>query len=53
VEPLLARVRWNKDAGAQTAFTHMALRVSWPVCTVASVCMLLLSPSSAADAAAG
>ncbi len=30
-EPLLARVRWNKDADVQTAFTHMALRVTWPV----------------------
>jgi hypothetical protein len=29
VEPLLARVRWNKAADALTTFTHMALRVKW------------------------
>lgn len=45
VEPLLARVRWNKDAATQTAFTHMALRVTWPVCTTTSVFILPPSPA--------
>jgi arylamine N-acetyltransferase len=31
VQPLLARVRWNKAADAQTTFTHMVLRVTWPL----------------------
>ena len=30
VEPLLARVRWNKAADTTTTFTHMALRVTCP-----------------------
>ena len=41
VEPLLARVRWNKDKDVQTTFTHMALRVTWQVCAV-PVCMRVL-----------
>jgi len=31
VQPLLARVRWNKAADAQTTFTHVVLRVTWPL----------------------
>lgn len=30
VQPLLARVRWNKAADVATAFTHMVLRVQCP-----------------------
>jgi N-hydroxyarylamine O-acetyltransferase len=29
VQPLLARVRWNKSPDELTTFTHMLLRVSW------------------------
>ena len=57
VEPLLARVRWNKDRDVQTTFTHMALRVTWQVCPDvllrSFVRVVVITSSQSRHAAAG